>query len=312
MLRIASICLCLVLATSATAQSPAPKRSVEVPAGVKHCPDVTYCKIKDRSLQLDLAVPTVGKGPFPTVVILHGTGAFSGGRKFNLPQAFELAQKGFVAVCVSYRHLATEPFPAAVHDAKCALRWLRTHAKDYQIDADRIGAIGYSGGGCLALLLALAAENRDLEGDIGYTMQSSALQAVVSYFAPTDWSQLVQHPYADWLTRNYVQLSVKTWLGGDISSVADRYRLASPICHVRKGAPPLLLLHGSADRVVPPSQTLSLVEKLKGLGAAVEFEIFKDAPHDFDSVVNETTRRARMLSQEFLATHLRTRETSGK
>ena len=123
MLRVTSVCLlCAIALAASPAQSQeatTKDRPVPVPPGVKFCPDLTYCKIKDRALQLDLAYPAAGKGPFPAVVLIHGSGPLSKGRKFNLPQVFELAQKGYVAVTVSYRHLPKDPFPGAIHDAMC-------------------------------------------------------------------------------------------------------------------------------------------------------------------------------------------------
>jgi hypothetical protein len=163
--------ICLLCALSVLA-SPAPAQKASttdgadsVPKGVEFCPNLTYCKLKDRELKLDLAYPTTGKGPFPAVVLIHGSGRFSKGRKFNLPQVFELAQKGYVAVTVSYRHLPEEPFPGAIHDAKCSIRWLRAHAADYKIDPERIGVIGFSAGGSLALLLALAPRQEGTGGE---------------------------------------------------------------------------------------------------------------------------------------------------
>src|SRR5262249_12337580 len=106
-----SVCaFSLVASLSPGQEAPkkeAPKKEVpvRVPPGVKFCPDLTYCQLKERELQLDLAYPMAGKGPFPAVVFFHGSGPLAKGRKFNLPQVLELADKGYVAVTVSYRHL---------------------------------------------------------------------------------------------------------------------------------------------------------------------------------------------------------------
>jgi acetyl esterase/lipase len=286
-----------------------------VPAGVTFCPDLTYCKLKGRALDLDLAYPAAGKGPFPAVVFFHGSGLGSQGRKFNLPQVFELAQKGYVAVTVSYRHLPSEPFPGAIHDAKCAIRWLRAHAEKYQLDPERIGAVGFSGGGTLALLLALAPANKDLEGDGGHANQSSRLQAVVSYFAPTDLKELsLRKAPGVWgaIKATYVRESLTTWLGGPADKVPDRYSKASPLTYARKGAPPIQFFHGGADDVVPVEQSIALSKKIGELGGYAELLIFQNAPHDFDAIDNLVTRTARYSSHDFFDVHLRAKKARGQ
>jgi acetyl esterase/lipase len=284
-----------------------------VPAEVKFCPDLTYCKIKDRALQLDLAYPTAGKGPFPVVVFIHGTGPLSQGRKYNLPQVFELAQKGYVAVTMSYRHLPEDPFPCAIHDAKCSIRWLRAHAADYKIDSERIGVIGFSGGGSLGLLLALAPANKEFEGNGGHANQLSCVQAVVTYFAPTDLPQLAARKAASWWevpNRLYVKRSLETWLEGSLEKVPDRYRKASPITYAKKGGPPVMLIQGDEDDVVPPEQAIGFCKKMEEVGGHAKLERFK-APHDFDGKKDFilVTRMAQRKGHEFFDSHLKGKKT---
>src|SRR5262249_28215163 len=161
---------------------------------------------------------------------------------FNLPQVFELAQKGYVAVTMSYRHLPEETYPGAIHDAKCSIRWLRAHAADYQIDPDRIGAIGFSGGGSLALLLALAPSSKAFEGDGGHRACPSRVQAAVAYFAPTDLTRLAAHRpdgFFAGVKAEFIRKSLTTWLGGAPDKEPERYRIASPLTYAAKGGPPI-------------------------------------------------------------------------
>src|SRR5262245_43215363 len=184
------LCLALALSCSgpwlAFAQEPAgrgqpaakgQKLPPKVPDGVVYRPDLPYHTVGKQDLELDLAYPKAGKGPFPAVVILHGTGLITKGRKNNVPLALDLGRRGFVGVAVSFRHKPDDPFPGAIEDVKCAVRWLRAHARKFRIDPDRIGALGYSGGGCLACLLGMATPKDGLEGKGKHAGQSSAVQA---------------------------------------------------------------------------------------------------------------------------------------
>src|SRR5262245_38409358 len=95
--------------------------------------DLTYCKVGDTELKLDMAVPKEGEGPFPVVVCIHG-GAWRGGKRQDLAQTLDvLAGRGYVAATISYRLVPTK-FPAQIEDAKAAVRWLRANAKKYKID----------------------------------------------------------------------------------------------------------------------------------------------------------------------------------
>jgi acetyl esterase/lipase len=158
----------------------------QVPEDVHYVPDLTYGTVGTTRLMLDVAYPKKGNGPFPAVVLLHGGGWCLGSRKSNVPLALKLAHEGYVAVPVSYRLSGAAPFPAAIHDVKGAVRWLRAHAQTYPIDPERIAALGYSSGGHLACLLGATGGLARFEGDGGHKDQSSRVQAVVSYYGLTD------------------------------------------------------------------------------------------------------------------------------
>jgi acetyl esterase/lipase len=159
------------------------KAVIPVPPGVVLESGVTYRKFADgKSLQLDVAYPAKGRGPFPAVVCIHG-GAWTSGNRDNLrPILLQLAEQGFVAVAPNYRLAPDNPFPAQIHDLKCAVRWLRAHAGRFKVDSRRVGALGYSAGGHLACLLGMTVGVEHLEGDGPHTEYSSAVQAVVSCY----------------------------------------------------------------------------------------------------------------------------------
>jgi pectinesterase len=143
--------------------------SPKIPAGLALLADQVYCiPDEDTKLMADILLPKAGKGPHPTVICLHGGGWVKGSRKTNLPIMIKLAEAGYAAVSVQYRFAHQAPFPAAVNDVKCAVRWLRANAGIYNLDVDRFAALGYSSGGQLASLLGLTTPLDGLEGKGGF------------------------------------------------------------------------------------------------------------------------------------------------
>jgi acetyl esterase/lipase len=273
-------------------------KGIEVPATVRHLPDLPYGKAGEMPLLLDLAQPVEGDGPFPAVVVLHGGAWMSGNRKRCLPMAFAMAEKGFVAVTVSYRFAPEHPFPAQIHDAKCAVRWLRANAAEYKIDPDQIAALGYSAGGHLASLLGTTAGNTVLEGEGGHAEYSSRVQAVVSYYGVSDLVQL----HESGVTASVV---AEKLLGGSPRTAAERYALASPITHASQDTPPTLLIHGTADGVVPVGQSVRFEKRLRNEGVAVRLLTLQKAGHSFGSGQGgEAGRQADEAALEFLGREL--------
>src|SRR5262245_21783426 len=222
--------------------------------------DVIYGKGGDTDLQLDLAMPKDGDGPFPAIVCIHG-GGWRGGNRSNLAKTTEvLAGRGYVAVTVSYRLVPKATFPAQIEDCKAAVRWLRANAKKYKVDSDHIGAVGYSAGGHLVCLLGVTSKNDGLEGKGGNAEQSSQVQACVSFFGPTDFTERTWNAMVE-------KDILGPFLGGSFEDKRDNYKKASPISYVRKGAPPFLFFHGTEDKVVAVSQSRIMNEKLKSAGA---------------------------------------------
>jgi acetyl esterase/lipase len=225
--------------------------------------DLVYGKGGASDLQLDLAMPKAGSGPFPAVVCIHG-GAWKQGSRQDLAKTIEmLASRGYVGVTISYRLSDVAPFPAQIEDCKAAVRWLRGHAKEYKIDPDRIGAVGFSAGAHLACLLGTSHKDDGLEGSGGSADQSSRVQAVVSFFGPTDLTT------RDWSEHVEKEILIP-FLGGTIDQKPEQYKKASPINYVTKDAPPFLFFHGTEDPLVGIRQSQMLAKKLKSVGVAAE------------------------------------------
>jgi len=245
--------------------------------------NITYGKSDDCELKLDLALPE-GDGPFPAIVFIHGGGWYQGSRQGYRDQILEAARRGYVAATISYRLMkfdadqkettTAEPiFPAQIHDAKAAIRWLRAIAAKYHVDPDRIGVTGGSAGGHLSLLVGLTDKDSGLEGDGGNGEQSSRVQAVVNFFGPTEMASCHDTSIVPWIFRLF--------MGGTPTEVAQIYKAASPVTYVSKDDPPVLTLHGDKDTLVPIAQATQLDERMKAAGASHTLMVFQGAGHGF-------------------------------
>lgn len=245
----------LLLPLAATAQEQKPVVRIER--------DLVYGKGGEADLKLDLAVPAQGQGPFPAVFCIHG-GAWRGGSRQDLAKTIEvLAGRGYVGVTVGYRLAPAAKFPAQIEDCKAAVRWLRAHAKQYKVDPNHVGVIGFSAGAHLACLLGTTGPSDGLEGNGGNTGQSSGVQAVVSFFGPTNFV------LKDW-TEDVETGILIPFLGARYEDQPDLYRKVSPIVYATKAAPPFLFFHGTEDKLVGIRHSRQLTEKLRALGVSAK------------------------------------------
>jgi len=234
--------------------------------------DIVFGKGGDTELKLDLAMPKEGEGPFPAIICLHG-GGWIGGERQQMKGTLEvLARRGYVAVSPDYRLAPRDRFPAQIEDCKAAVRWLRANAQKYHVHPQRIGVFGFSAGAHLACLLGVTDKDDGLEGQGGNAEQSSAVQAVVSFFGPTDFTQPV------W-SKEVRERHLEPFLGGAIEEKADVYRRASPMTYVSKNAPPFLFVHGTADTIVPIQQSEKMVEKLRQAGVSARLIAVQGEEH---------------------------------
>ncbi len=256
---------------------------------------IEYAKPGGQSLQLNLARPRDGEGPRPAVVCIHGGGFRAGKRERWNDLCKQLAQRGYVAVTVTYRLAPAHQFPAAVHDTKAAVRWLRAHAKDYKIDPERIGAVGDSAGGHLAQFLGVTAHQPQFEGDGGNAEQSSSVTCVVNYYGPSDFTK----SYGKSVDAAEV---LPLFLGGDVAHARARHIQASPLYWVTPAAAPTLLLHGSKDPYVALEQAQWIAERLQAAMVEVRLLELTGAGHGFKG---EDAARCEQEMFEFFAKHLK-------
>ncbi len=261
-----------------------------VPEGVEFQPNLTYSRAGDEDLRLDLARPKQGHGPFPAMVYVHGGGWSAGSRTDYHSLMLPLARRGIVGISVDYRLTPKHRFPAPLEDVKAAVRWLRANAAKYNVDPDRIGAIGGSAGAHLVALLGTTAAEQE------------KVSFIVCHGGPYDlelgYRRTLTDPTPGFIAGRY---SLEKLIGGPLDRFEQAYRQASPIHHVSKNTPPVLLIHGSLDKTVPVEQAQVFYRKLQELGVESQLVEIADAGHsDFGQSPDRVS--AQMFG--FLAKHL--------
>jgi acetyl esterase/lipase len=281
-----------------TGQGSRPKRHYAIPyepppANTDHVKrkflDIPYAS-PSQAQKLDIYLPDEGEGPFPVIVWTHG-GAFMGGDKGDvqvLPSLRGL-KRGYAVVAINYRLSGEARFPALVHDAKAAIRWIRANAQIYHFDSDRIAAWGSSAGGYLALMLGTSAGVERLEDlSMGNPDQPSTVQAVVDWYGPSDFLKMDEQLERSGLRRplpgmehNGADSPESLLLGDKITRIPEQVRGANPLIYVRPKAPPFLIQHGTRDDTVPVQQSVVAAAKLKAvLGEdMVTLELLEEAGH---------------------------------
>ncbi len=276
----------LSLGLSACQAQPQP------PAGVKYHANVVYTKSGGEELKIDIAHPEKEGEPRACILMIHG-GGWRGGDKSHLtPVIFELAQQGYTAATVQYRFAPKHRFPAQIEDVKCAVRYLRAHAEEYGLDPERIGACGFSAGGHLSMILGTMGKDDGFEGEGGWADQSSQVQAVLSYFGPTDFT--LEYPAAS-------AAIVNDFVGFTLEENAEVRKQASPITYVSEGDAPMLLFQGTKDRLVPHEQAMVMAEAMTNAGIPGRVELLIGFDHGWGGADLERTKKETL---EFFARHL--------
>lgn len=229
---------------------------------------VPCAKYGDVTIPLEIYVPKAA-GTYPAILLIHGGGWKQRQIEQDRPLAERLAQRGYVVAQVAYRLSTEAKYPAALHDCKAALRFMRAHAKEYKIDPDRIGCAGGSAGGHLSGLMGMTGDVKSLEGEGGSPGQSTALKACV-----------VMAGGMDLVKANEVKNNEGSILFiGPIAEKRDLYVKASPISHVSSKSPPTLFIEGEKDTL--KIGRAEMQDKLRAAGVPTELITLKDAPHPY-------------------------------
>ena len=226
--------------------------------------DVPYCTA-DPMQKMDIYFPDSG-GPWRTLVYVHGGSWMHGDKSEAAMFAGGLASLGYLVVSINYRLYPPATFPSMIEDVKCAIRSLRAHSSEYNLDPDRIAAMGTSAGGHLVSLLGTTEPSAGW--DVGeYLDQSSHVKAVIALAPVTD------------LTRNFPNADIETikHVGFGMHNIVE----ASPITYVAPDSPPFLLIHGDHDELVPYEQSQLMYERLVGMNVPAQLLIVQNAGHSF-------------------------------
>lgn len=237
--------------------------------------DITYCTMDGIPLKMDLYFPVETEPPYQVLVYVHG-GSFTSGDKrkgsgiIDIPA---MTQRGYAVAAINYRLMPEHPFPSEVIDAKCAIRYLRAHAGDYNLLTEKIGIWGGSAGGHLVTMVGLT--NDDPAFEAGEYMEvSSHVDAVVEMFGPTDLTQPM-----GWLQRWFLRRAFGTDSPSDTRLIE-----ASPVQYVTSDAPPFLILHGEQDTAVPVEQAQILYQKLLDMNVDATLVLVRNADHNFKPI----------------------------
>lgn len=274
-----------------------PKNPPEVSEGVLFRSKVVIGKAGKRDLTADVFTPKeIPSEPRPAIVFLHG-----GSWMFGSPSQFHyhsdyLAQKyGFFALSVDYRLSGEAQFPAALHDAKCAIRWVRSHAKKLNIDPQRVVIAGGSAGGHLSSMIATTAGVKAYEGDGGHGKFPSHANAVVIFNGEFDMWDLVE--------KKSLIDAMNQFIGGSSEEMPKKYDELSSIKRVDGKTPATLLIHGTEDRCVSHEQAVAFYSRLREVGVHAELAIYEGKPHAwFNNEPDKTITLKRM--EKFLVSQL--------
>lgn len=248
-------------------------------ADYQRYPDLIYTRVGQTVLRLELYVPKTLSPP-PLVLYIHG-GDWMFGHKRLWPPLFVL-DHGFALASIDYRLAPRARFPAQIQDCRDALVFLHDNASRYHFDASQIGVMGESAGGHLAALLATASDERTFDGSIKPKGDAPRISAAVSISGPMDLEILgdLGEMVEDAIGRNPIQ----NLLGGRMKDKRALAQLASPIRHVTPDDPPMLLIYGELDLIVPPIQAQQMQESLENAGVSVETLAIAGLGHDMPAI----------------------------
>jgi len=257
--------------------TPAPSSS----SAVTHT-NVAYASVSSAQ-KMDVYVPA-GAGPFPAVVLIHGGAFMMGDKGGESANAAALNARGYVAVSINYRLSGEAIFPAAIHDAKAAVRYLRANASGYRVNPDKIASWGASAGGNIAAMLGTTGGVAELEGaELGNASQSSRVLAAVDWFGPINFLTMDAEAQALGFTinTNGATSPESRYIGAAVQTVPTQVAKANPANYISADDAAFFIQVGSADKNIPYTQSLNFSQALTAVKGAshVSYELLAGAGH---------------------------------
>ena len=301
-LAVAAAALALITTSGAAVPSPARAAAPDVEV----TKDLAYAPAQPPGTQghlLDLYVPRSERA-VPLVIFTSGSGWLAdSGRSGADKVAAQLNPHGYAVAGVAIRSSGQARFPAQLYDIKGAIRWLRANATTYNLDPNRVAIMGDSSGGWTTAMAAVTGDIPALEGDVGPRGPSSAVQAAIPFYPPTDFLQMDAHMpdncrefnSAFGLTNCHsdARSPESRLLGCTITACPGRVAAANPLTYIGgRHTPPFLILHGEQDSIVPYHQSAILYDRLAASGDDARLLSFPKAGHgtDFAMLSDDATR----------------------
>lgn len=232
-------------------------------------PDITYLTAEGYESKLDLYVPRNATAATPVLMYFHGGFWVRGSKDASMLNILPYLEMGWAVVNVGYRLGRISLAPAAVEDARCALRWVVRNAATYRLDTTRIVTTGHSAGGHLSLMTGMLTPDAGLD-DRCPGPEPLSVAAIIDWYGPTDVGDQLEGPHR--------QNAVVEWFGG----MPNRFEVAervSPLTYVRADLPPILTIHGDADTTVPYEHAVRLHAALEAAGAKHELHTVPGGAH---------------------------------
>ncbi len=249
-----------------------------LPPSVKEIKNISYVRYGNRVLQLDLYLPANKRDQSrPALIFVHG-GGWGGGYRTNFtPFAIAMAERGYVAATISYRLSGEAQYPAAIYDAKAAVRWLRTHAEKYAVNPHQIALAGGSAGGQIASLTGVTSGIAKFDPQAKTSAVSSDVQAIINIDGLSDFTSEAARLHEDDPRKK--PSAAGAWFGGRYAEKAELWHEASPIFYVNKKTPPILFLISAQERFSVGHR--EMIEKMKPLGIPYQVTKISNTPHSF-------------------------------
>ncbi len=247
--------------------------------------DVVYGHKDGLALTMDVLTPEQNAKRLGVIILSSG----SWKSRKSLPEAEAklrtqhwvsgLLRGGYTVFVVRHGSSPRYFVPEMIDDVRRSVRFVRLHAKDYGVDPDHIGLTGGSSGGHLSLMAALTADDGRPDAKDPLDRVSSRVQAVVAWFPPTDLINWGKEKGFQDLERAQPELFTRIF--GKITDLEAQLKTISPIYYASESAPPLLLIHGDADKTVPVQQSQILKARYEELKRPVKLIVKPGGGHTF-------------------------------